>query len=371
MTLPASFWPDERKTLLAILLPRLEHIAYTAMQHAALKMGLSFNPTLANRDAEKWAESYTDTVLDQLGITTEGGVGDILSEWIDTPGATYGDLVNSLMESHLFDQVRASRIATTEITRAYAQGEALAYERELGISTAILPVEDSHIGCRCWLSTKRVGNQMVVVWQTNKDDAVCTQEIETPWGTVAGCQELDGVVVSDGDYLGQTYDELQKMAKSADASDLPPQLNPDPNKIDTSWLDTHDPRLSVFMTGTDPQGNPMIAYLVREYDIQQNLWQDFVEGGNHSRYNWIPPLNYWIASNLEPEGKLVTLVHETSEDRELGGSSTEAEYDEAHENKANPDEFEARHEEDPLVMLAEQGWDVTSIQESIIGADGK
>jgi hypothetical protein len=209
---------------------------------------------------------------------------------------------------------------------------------------------------------------MVIVWQSNKQDNTCTQELEMPWGTVAGCEELDGMVVSEGEFLGQKYDELQKMeaAGRLRKSSLPSQLNPDPNAIEASWLDAHDPRIAVFMTGVDPQGRVMIAYTVREYDIQQNLWQDFTDGGNHSRYKWIPPLNYWIASNLEPVGKLVTLVHETSEDRALGGSSTEAEYDTAHEYTANPDEYEARHEEDPLKMLAEMGWDISAIQVPIL-----
>jgi hypothetical protein len=184
-----------------------------------------------------------------------------------------------------------------------------------------------------------------------------------PWGTVAGCEELDGMVVSEGDYLGKQYDDLQKMEKSAST---PPQLNPDPNAIDASWLDTHDPRIAVFMTGTDPQGKPMVAYTVKEEEIKGNVWQDFTDGGNHSRYKWIPALEYWIASNLEPQAKLVTLVHETSEDRALGGTSTEAEYDAAHEDVANPEEYEARHEEDPLIMLAAMGWDVSVIQQPIL-----
>ena len=140
-----SFWADERQTLLSILLPRLEQIAFTAMSHASDKMGLAFDPELSNKDAEAWAKEYTDVVLEELMTTTESHVGDIVSEWIGTPGATMGDLMNDL--APWFDEVRAARIAQTEVTRAYAQGEALAYERELGISTAILPVEDSHIGC--------------------------------------------------------------------------------------------------------------------------------------------------------------------------------------------------------------------------------
>jgi hypothetical protein len=212
MTLPSDFWPNERKTLANILLPRIEHAAFIAQSQAAQKMNISFNPTLANKDAEQWASDYTDTVLQQLDTTTQDGVGEIISNWIDTPGATYGDLVQSLMDTHLFDQVRASRIATTEMTRAFAQGESMAYERELGLTAAVLPVEDTHVNCECWLSIKRAGGQDYIVWQTNKDTDVCTQEFEMPWGTVGGCQGLDGVIVSEGDHLGEAFDDLEKMA---------------------------------------------------------------------------------------------------------------------------------------------------------------
>ena len=327
MTLPASFWPNERKTLANILLPRLEHAAFVAQQHAAQKMNISFNPTLANKDAEAWASQYSDVVLEELGTTTEDGVGKILSEWIDTPGATYGDLVQSLMDTGLFDQVRASRIATTETTRAFAQGEAMAYERELGVNVLFAP--PAHVNCRDWLSIKRVGNQMVAVWQTNKDDAVCTQDLDTPWGTVAGCEELDGMVVSDGDYLGQQYDELQKMAKvSADAYSQPPYIR-------------------LFGHSGD-----LFAWIVDGQFVRDHIWIDYVMGGNPERYDFIPSGEIWIDNDNEAEAGFI-LLHELHESTLMSGGMG---YDDAHD-AANVKESEARdHPERLPELLQKEGW---------------
>jgi hypothetical protein len=328
MTLSADFWPSERKTLLSILLPRLEHAAFVAMQHAALKMGISFNPTLANKDAEAWAAEYTDTVLQQLGTTTEDGVGGILSTWIDTPGATYGDLVQSLMDTGLFDQVRAARIAVTETTRAYGQGEAMAYDRELGLSAAVLPVEDTHPNCYCWLSVKRLGNENVIVWQSNKDDRTCTQLFDMPWGTVEGCQELDGLIVSEGDYLGQRYDDLEKMAKvSADAYSQPPYIRP------------------ICKLGA------WAVWIVDGAYIRNNIFIDFTAGGNPERFGFIPAGEIWIDKDNEAELAFIQL-HEMVEARLMADGMS---YEKAHE-AANVKESEARDNPDKLPgMIAEEG----------------
>jgi hypothetical protein len=328
VTLPDSFWPDERKTLLSILLPRLEHIAYIAQQHAAQKMGLSFNPTLANRDAEAWARDYTDTVLEELGTTTESHVGDILSEWLGTPGATMGDLIESL--SQWFSPVRASRIAQTETTRAYAQGEALAYEREMGLTAAVLPVENSHVGCLCWLSVKRAGNQQVIVWQTNKDDKVCDQDLDMPWGTVAGCQALDGVVVSEGDYLGQDFDsiDLGKMAKAAEAHFALPYIC------------------------RYGQSGGVSAWKVDGQFVRNNIFIDFTEGGNPQRYDFIPSGEIWIDNRNEDEAPLI-LLHELHESALMAGGMS---YDDAHD-AANKVEQAARDDPEKLAgLLEDEGW---------------
>jgi hypothetical protein len=133
----------------------------------------------------------------------------------------------------------------------------------------------------------------------------------------------------------------------------PPQLAENPNNANAKWLTNH--RLSVYMIGADPVGNTIIAYTVDVELMQDNVWQDFEDGMNHSRAEWVPKNNYWLANNLSPRQKMVTLVHETKEDRVLGGSSTQKTYDDAHTYEANPLEFEARHG-DTLKVLRDLGW---------------
>ena len=336
-TLPAAFWQAERETLLTLLLPRLEYVAILAQQHAALKMGRTFNQALSNKDAEAWARDYVDTVLEELGTTTESNVGAILGDWISTPGSTFGDLQTALMQSGGFGQVRAARIAQTEITRAYAQGESMAYERELGITAAILPVENSHPGCYCWLSVKRVGNQQVIVWQTNKDDRVCTRDLDTPWGTVGGCEALDNVIVSEGDYLGMDYDEaaaMGKMAKggalskSADAYSLPPYIR---------------------FYGKDGKHS---AWIVDGKYVRNNIFLDFTQGGNSQRYDFIPKNEIWLDDCNENEAGYV-LLHELIESRLMAGGMG---YDAAH-TESNTAESAARDDPDKLAaLLAAEGW---------------
>lgn len=143
MTFDPSFWRNEKTRLLAILLPRLTQMSFEAAKQAAQKAGIGFNPALANANAANWARSYTDTLLDQLGTTSEKGIGDLVGKWVETPSATYGELQKSLMA---FGAVRAQAIAVTETTRAYSEGEEMAYKQE---------------GITEW------------TWRTNKDELVC------------------------------------------------------------------------------------------------------------------------------------------------------------------------------------------------------
>lgn len=143
LTLSESFWNNEKLSLLAILRPRLEHMAVEAAKHGAEKAGIAFNPALANASAAQWARNYTDQILESLGTTSEKGIGEIIAKWAETPGATVGQLQQSLSK---FGAVRAQAIAVTETTRAYAEGEEMAYKQE---------------GLEEWR------------WNTNRDEIVC------------------------------------------------------------------------------------------------------------------------------------------------------------------------------------------------------
>jgi hypothetical protein len=145
--------------------------------------------------------------------------------------------------------------------------------------------------------------------------------------------------------------------KVAEFEPMPPQINPDPNKANWIWLKDHDPRICVYMRGTDPDGNPIIAYIVDFASMRTNVWQDLTEGANHSRYPW--PLldynNYWL-SDLHLDEAAFNLIHETVEDRKMADRHIEKVYDDAHSYTANPAEFIARHDGDIVKALESLGW---------------
>jgi hypothetical protein len=59
-------------------------------------------------------------------------------------------------------------------------------------------IPTAHHRCRCWTRVKQIDGELRIVWQTNQDEMVCKQPIVTPWGTVAGCRELHGTILSTG-----------------------------------------------------------------------------------------------------------------------------------------------------------------------------
>lgn len=160
-----AFWQREQEILRAILLPRLTQMAFMAMREAAIKAAITFDPTLANQDAVEWAALYTDELLIQLGSTSERQTGAIIADWIKRPNATIGEL-NAALADAFGD--RASLVAVTETTRAFAAGEEIAYLRA---------------GITEW------------TWQTNRDEMVCkycrkahgnTVKIGQPFGDFRG-----------------------------------------------------------------------------------------------------------------------------------------------------------------------------------------
>ena len=151
-----------------------------------------------------------------------------------------------------------------------------------------------------------------------------------------------------------------KSAKSAKDDAMPAEINPDPNKSASDWLKTHDPRICVYMTGTDPDDKPMVAYIADFTSLRFHVWQDITEGANSSRYPW-PKLeynNYWLSDSQWNETAF-NLLHETVEDRKMAGRHLEDVYVNAHSYFANPVEWRARHGKDDLVKALEGlGWKV-------------
>jgi hypothetical protein len=218
MALPADFWNLESANLQAILLPAMESMAIAGSKAATGKLdtqaGIRIDDTLAHAQAAQWARQFTDELLIQIGTTNERAVGEIVANWIATPGATMADLNRQLRQVLDVDETRAARIAATETTRAFARGEDLS-NREAGLpEMATQP--PGHPNCRCFTSNQLLtGGIWVVVWQTRRDELVCkTTRIITPWGVEMGCFAMHRKVISQGIFLGDSLAEARRGARA-------------------------------------------------------------------------------------------------------------------------------------------------------------
>ena len=203
--LGAEFWSREREILLGLLIPRLEGLAIAGTMAAADKLGaggITFDPNLVHAEAARWARSYADQLADQLNRTSESTIEGIVASWVETSGATMGDLAERLRPLVGDNLARAEVVATTEVTTVFAQGEAIVYQ-QAGIGRVVFP-PPGHPRCRCGTGVQRLGNgDLVAVWLTNRDEVVCRTPIRTPWGMVEGCRAMHRTVISEGPYLGQ------------------------------------------------------------------------------------------------------------------------------------------------------------------------
>ncbi len=60
-------------------------------------------------------------------------------------------------------------------------------------------------------------NIWVVIWRTNRDELVCKQPLDTPWGVVGGCLGLEDIVISPGEFLGGELRDAKRAAKEGEA----------------------------------------------------------------------------------------------------------------------------------------------------------
>ena len=128
---------------------------------------------LAHTSARDWAIAYTDTLLEQMAVTSGRLVGSTVARWFENR-EPLEQLIQDL--EPVFGRKRAERIAATEVTRAAAQGT-VAAGIESGVidhQPSIRPPENTHVNCRCWLSIaiddKNKGHW---VFRTSKDERVC------------------------------------------------------------------------------------------------------------------------------------------------------------------------------------------------------
>lgn len=92
-------------------------------------IGMGFDWTLANTAARDWANAYVGQLITSIEETTRAQVRQAVAAWVDN-GDTLEALIRELEPT--FGRARAELIASTEVTRAYAEGTQAAY-REAGV----------------------------------------------------------------------------------------------------------------------------------------------------------------------------------------------------------------------------------------------
>ncbi len=93
----------------------------------ALASAIAVDWTLANQDVARWARRYAALLAGNINTTTWEALKDELAEWAMSQ-ETYDQLVQRF-EAVLGDAKRADLIASTEATRAYAQGNRIMWQK--------------------------------------------------------------------------------------------------------------------------------------------------------------------------------------------------------------------------------------------------
>lgn len=171
-----TFWMLEEEAFWEELAGAFVGILLNAVEGGILLLaGLEVNLDAVNQRIIHYARTYRDTWLHRINSTTRETVQDAVTEWLKV-----GDKLDTLKAvlENTFSKVRAERIAVTEVTRLYAQGNQMAWREsgmvdkfkfmtaeddkvcpicnDYGKGDKEYPLEDldamipAHVNCRCW-----------------------------------------------------------------------------------------------------------------------------------------------------------------------------------------------------------------------------
>lgn len=215
--LSAATWEVQKAALLTVLQPILTQLVAFGVQRVKNTLGnsgLMLDWSLVNQDAVDWAAAHSAELVTEITDTTRTAVQQAVADSV-TSGEGVTDLASRLSNildaggNPLFSFARSKLIAQTEATTSFANSNNLAWASAGYAKAVFLPGRDSHPNCRCWPQPYTLDDgTKVIVWYTADDEKVCEEPLDTPWGTVLGCRDLHGVVISEGDHLGEQVELL-------------------------------------------------------------------------------------------------------------------------------------------------------------------
>jgi hypothetical protein len=143
-----DFWNQEAQELTPDLLRLLlgGAVGGTEILAGSSRIGLDTASAIAR--ASEWARHYVGELVKQINQTTLASLRQAVATFVETQGFTIADVMDMLP----YGDSRAERIAITEVTNAYAEGQLLAGEE---------------------LAEQFPGVAVVKLWMTEMDDRVC------------------------------------------------------------------------------------------------------------------------------------------------------------------------------------------------------
>lgn len=172
---PDSFWRDYEAELRAVLSDALQAIyadqAQTMAREASLTASVNWNQV--NQVAADWAQGYSFELVKGIEQTTQAALQTIISKGIEQT-LPLSEIRMSIEQvaGQLFGPDRAAVIATTELTRAAAEGEA----------ATVAQLADA-------------GVNMTGIWMTREDEIVCDV-----CGALDGKRQTGGMFEADGEF---------------------------------------------------------------------------------------------------------------------------------------------------------------------------
>lgn len=119
-----KFWRAQRKVLFETLAAEHKALLQQGVRQAE-RLGLSVSFDLANETVDKVAAGYIDEWWQMLSKTTRDGLRSAIQDNIQS-GESLTKLIRNI--EPIFGEDRAQLIASTEVTRMYAEGNMIAYE---------------------------------------------------------------------------------------------------------------------------------------------------------------------------------------------------------------------------------------------------
>lgn len=174
-----EFWQAEEAALLAVLLPLITEAGQQAAEGGITLLAeltgadVAVDWTILNAEAVVWAQTFTEQVVAGITDTNVKAFVDAFGPWLES-GEPLPKLIEAL--EPMYGPVRANAIAVTETTRAFAEGNRLAWREadvtQVRFRTAfdelvcpicqpfegqVFDIEDGehapplHVNCRCFL----------------------------------------------------------------------------------------------------------------------------------------------------------------------------------------------------------------------------